>query len=138
YDYPSPIIFVASTFPSAFLEEWLFRYCIWAHVVRLRRVEKYETYFLSNALFVVVHIPAYLIQYHWPLGQLWAVFAYGLYFWFVFLLTKNVVYTSLLHALVNTPILFLESRLNTMSILAGSVPIILLLFWCRKWLKVDN
>lgn len=121
YGYPVVGFFLISTLPGAFLEEWVFRYLVVQYARPLKKIKRYEVYFLSVVIFTSIHVPAYFVQYHWPLDRLWDVFAYGFFFLLIYLVSGNVLFTALVHGFINNPILFCDSKLNAIGIWTGSL-----------------
>lgn len=61
-------------------------------------------------LFVLAHIPAYLIRFDGVLADLSRIFVNGSFFLIVYLLTRNLFFTVLCHAFINSPLYLVESN----------------------------
>ena len=95
------------------MEEWLFRY------FPFRFVQSGSWKLPANAIFIIVlllftliHIPAYLFQYHTDLKALGNIFVSGIFLLLIYLMTKNVMFTALFHAFCNNPEFLTDSDLN--------------------------
>lgn len=102
--------FLLNALPGALLEEWLFRYLPFRFGKQFRK--RYQLFLFWMALlglFTLIHVPAYLVQYDLALSNLGRVFTMGLFFLTVYLTTRNVFFTALIHALTNTPLFLIDS-----------------------------
>lgn len=103
-------VFLLNTLPGALLEEWLFRYLPFRFGKQSTGRYRFILVCLGALiLFTVVHIPAYLLQYGLALTELRSVFTMGLFFLAIYLLTRSIVFTALVHGLTNNPLVLVES-----------------------------
>jgi len=104
------LVFVLNSLPGALLEEWLFRYLPFRFGQQATKRYQSLLYCLGAlVLFTLLHTPAYLLQYNLGLAELGRVFAMGLFFLVIYLLTQNLVFTTLFHGLTNKPLYLIES-----------------------------
>jgi hypothetical protein len=96
-------VFVFNSLPGALIEEYLFRYLPvrYAESRGLHRANAWLLYVGVLLLFVLVHIPAYLLRDQLPLSSLWGPFTMGTAFFFVYYTTRSVPFTALFHAFTN-------------------------------------
>jgi membrane protease YdiL (CAAX protease family) len=103
-------VFILNSLPGALMEEWLFRYLPFRFGQQFGK--RYQPILLCLgvlALFALIHIPAYLLQYEIGLAELGQVFMMGVFFLIVYILTQNLFFTALFHGLTNRPLYFVES-----------------------------
>ncbi|GAB3023841.1 hypothetical protein GCM10027185_23150 [Spirosoma pulveris] len=103
-------LFIVNTLPGALLEEWLFRYLPFRF--GKQSPGHYRSILIclgAVLLFTVIHIPAYLFQYGLALTDLSRVFTMGLFFLAIYILTRSIIFTSLVHGLTNNPLVLVES-----------------------------
>jgi predicted Abi (CAAX) family protease len=104
-------IFLINTLPGALLEEWIFRYLpLRFSLKKKRRDFAILTCGACLVLFTLYHIPAYLLFLNLPLTKLYGVFLHGIFFFCVYLFTKNLPFTTLVHAQTNNPLQLVESQ----------------------------
>ncbi|WP_461137071.1 CPBP family intramembrane glutamic endopeptidase [Spirosoma lituiforme] len=97
-------IFIFNSLPNAIFEEWLFRYLPYRYSKQfLSQSVSLRIGILSLLIFTIVHIPSYIFQYEINLSQLYSVLLNGIFFWFIYISTKNIFFTALCHALTNLP-----------------------------------
>ncbi|HEV7349213.1 type II CAAX prenyl endopeptidase Rce1 family protein [Telluribacter sp.] len=98
-------VFLLNSLPGALIEEFLFRYLPvrYAESRSLSKPRAWLLYLGVLVLFVLVHIPAYLLRDQVPLSSLWSPFTMGIAFFFVYYTTRSVPFTALFHAFTNNP-----------------------------------
>jgi uncharacterized protein len=86
---------------------------------------------LSSIIFAAAHIPIRLFErYPLPdlLNYLVMVFFFGLFFCYVFLRTRNIILTGLIHGSINTPFFIVQPFLQVIAFTA----VIELYLWLKK------
>ena len=103
-------VFVLNSLPGALLEEWLFRYLPLRFGQQAKKRHLSILYCLGAlALFTLLHVPAYLLQYNLSLTELGRVFTMGLFFLTIYFLTQNLIFTAFFHGLTNNPLYIIKS-----------------------------
>lgn len=136
--------FLGQLFGNALWEELLYRGIILTQLIVLFRLRLSPlmslllALMLSNALFALLHLPNWLIvrpdflaEYS-RLFLLWVVFQDGLFFSFVFLVTRNILVTVVLHTLISTPILVVDPQWGETSVASSAVSLVLVV-WAGLW-----
>jgi membrane protease YdiL (CAAX protease family) len=127
-------VFLLNTLPGALIEEWLFRYLPFRF--GNQSTGRYRSILVclgTLILFTVIHIPAYLLQYNLALTELNRVFIMGLFFLAIYLLTRNVIFTALIHGLTNNPLVLVESPHYWLYFYSSVVTVSLLWGLIRNW-----
>ncbi|WP_354004311.1 CPBP family intramembrane glutamic endopeptidase [Spirosoma liriopis] len=96
--------FIFNSLPNALSEEWLYRYLPLRYSKQFSKKSKtFLVIVITLLIFTIIHIPSYIFQYNISLNQLYIVLANGIFFWFIYLSTKNLSFTVICHSLTNLP-----------------------------------
>ena len=109
------LIFVFNSIPAAFLEEILFRH-LPLRYGESKHFSPQQITILAVAIgliFSISHVSAYLFRDHIPFTELSspliAAFFYGLAYFLVYAVTRNIYLVTLIHAFSNNPLYLVDS-----------------------------
>jgi membrane protease YdiL (CAAX protease family) len=121
-EYPAPastqlflVIFFLNTFPAAFLEEILFRHLPLRYGENKKLSIQQITILAAGIAFIfsISHISAYLVRDHIPFDQLalplLSAFFYGLAYFLIYAVTRNIYLVTFIHAFSNNPLYLIDS-----------------------------
>ena len=109
------IIFLLNSFPNALFEEFIFRF-LPVHYAEKKGFTNQQLIGLGiivTFIFSLSHVTSYLFRDHTDLSQLFSalvsVYFFGMVFLFVYLLTGNIYFTTLIHAFDNNKLLLINT-----------------------------
>lgn len=109
------LVFLFNTFPNALIEEFIFRFLPirYAENKALSKQLLIGTGLLASVIFSLSHVSVYVLRDHsdWPDLPviLFSAFFYGTVFFFIYILTGNIFFTTFIHAFGNSHLLLIDT-----------------------------
>ena len=109
------LVFMLNSLPAAFLEEILFRHLPIKYGDQRRFSYQQITLLAVGITFIfsVSHISAYMVRDHIPFTELaqplLGAFFYGLAYFMIYAVTRNIYFVTFIHAFSNNPLYLVDS-----------------------------
>ena len=133
-------IFFLNSIPAALIEEFIFRF-LPMHYAEKKAVSRPQLIGLTIIIafiFSLSHVSAYIFRDHTDLSMLAppliSAFFYGMAYFFVYVATDNIYFTTLIHAFSNKPFYLIHSS-NNSSFYFYTLIFVTLLWMIRKETK---
>ena len=109
------LVFLFNTFPNALIEEFIFRFLPirYAEKKALSKQLLLGIGILASVIFSLSHVSVYLLRdlSDWPdlPAVLLSAFFYGTVYFFIYVLTGNIFFTTFIHAFGNSHLLLIDT-----------------------------
>jgi len=109
------LVFLLNTFPNAMIEEFIFRFLPvrYAEKKSFSKQQLIGLGILSSVIFSLSHVSVYVLRDHSDWTYLPAVllsaFFYGTVYFFIYVLTGNIFFTTFIHAFGNSHLLLIDT-----------------------------
>ncbi|MEO6686569.1 MAG: CPBP family intramembrane glutamic endopeptidase [Dyadobacter sp.] len=111
-------IFLLNSVPAALIEEFIFRF-LPVYYAEKKGISRQQLIILAVGvalIFSLSHVSAYIFRDHTPFSELASplisAFFYGMAYFFVYFVTDNIYFTTLIHAFSNNQLYLVSSPYN--------------------------
>jgi membrane protease YdiL (CAAX protease family) len=130
-------IFLLNSIPAAMIEEFIFRF-LPIHYAEKKEIPRQQLIGLAIVIAIVFslsHVSAYIFRDHTDFSMLAppliSAFFYGMAYFFVYVVTDNIYFTTLIHAFSNNQLYLVNSPYND-SFYFYTLIFVTLLWFMRK------